>query len=60
MLEPDKNGLRDRIHLYYRNTNSDRLKTIKSAAEFFTKGLRRVSGITLVSDSSLAFRKLPG
>lgn len=58
MLEPGKNGLRDRIDLYYRNTNSERLKTVKSAAKFFIKGLKTVSGITLVPDLSLAFRKI--
>lgn len=59
MLEPSKNGLRDRIDLYYRNTNSERLKTVKAAARFFIKGLKTVSGITLVPDLSLAFRKTP-
>jgi 2-polyprenyl-3-methyl-5-hydroxy-6-metoxy-1,4-benzoquinol methylase len=60
MLEPDKNGLRDRIDLYYQNTNTERLKTVKTAAKFFIKGLRAATGITLVPDLSLAFRKMPG
>lgn len=57
MLEPRYNNLRDRIDLYYLNTNSERLKAIKSIAKIFIKGLRKVSGITLVPDLSLAFRK---
>ncbi len=57
MLEPDKDGLRDRIDLYYRNTNSARLKSIKTLARFFIKGLKSVSGLTIVPDLSLAFRK---
>lgn len=59
MLEPDKDGLRDRIDLYYRNTNSTRLKTLKTLAKFFIKGLKTVSGLTIVPDLSLAFRKIP-
>jgi 2-polyprenyl-3-methyl-5-hydroxy-6-metoxy-1,4-benzoquinol methylase len=60
MLEPRYHGIKDRIDLYYLNTNSERLKMIKSAAKFFIKALRTVSGITLVPDLSLAFRKIPG
>jgi 2-polyprenyl-3-methyl-5-hydroxy-6-metoxy-1,4-benzoquinol methylase len=59
MLEPRHKGLRDRIDLYYLNTNSERLKTVKSAAKFFIKAVKTVSGITLVPDLSLAFRKVP-
>jgi 2-polyprenyl-3-methyl-5-hydroxy-6-metoxy-1,4-benzoquinol methylase len=58
MLEPHYNGLRDRIDLYYANTNSARLKTLKSAARIFIKALKTATGITLVPDLSLAFRKL--
>jgi 2-polyprenyl-3-methyl-5-hydroxy-6-metoxy-1,4-benzoquinol methylase len=57
MLEPRYNGIRDRIDLYYLNTNSERLKTVKSAAKIFIKAVKTVSGITLVPDLSLAFRK---
>lgn len=57
MLEPRYNGLRDRIDLYYANTNSERLKSLKSAARIFIKAIKKVSGITLVPDLSLAFRK---
>lgn len=57
MLEPHNHGLKDRIDLYYLNTNSERMKTVKSAAKFFIKTIKTVSGITLVPDLSLAFRK---
>jgi 2-polyprenyl-3-methyl-5-hydroxy-6-metoxy-1,4-benzoquinol methylase len=59
MLEPRYNGIRDRIDLYYVNTNSQRLKTVKSAARIFIKAIKTASGITLVPDLSLAFRKIP-
>jgi 2-polyprenyl-3-methyl-5-hydroxy-6-metoxy-1,4-benzoquinol methylase len=59
MLEPHYNGLQDRIDLYYLNTNSERLKAVKTAAKFFIKALKSASGITLVPDLSLAIRKLP-
>lgn len=57
MLEPRYNGLRDRIDLYYVNTNQERLKAVKSAAKLFIKAIRTATGITLVPDLSLAFRK---
>ena len=59
MLEPRYNDLRDRIDLYYLNTNTERLKTLKSAARFFIKAIKKTTGIVLVPDLSLAFRKLP-
>ena len=59
MLEPRYNGLRDRIDLYYLNTNSERLKAVKTLAKYFIKAVKTVSGLTLVPDLSLAFRKIP-
>ena len=50
-------GIKDRVDLYYVNTNSERLKTVKSAAKFFIKAIKTATGITLVPDLSLAFRK---
>lgn len=57
MLEPCHNGVCDRIDLYYLNTNSERLKTLKSAARIFIKAIKKTTGIVLVPDLSLAFRK---
>jgi len=59
MLEPRYNGIKDRIDLYYVNTNAERLKTVKSAAKIFIKAIKTTTGITLVPDLSLAFRKKP-
>lgn len=57
MLEPVRGGLRDRIDLYYLNTNPDRHRTLKRIARTGIKALRSVTGVTLVPDLSLAFRK---
>jgi 2-polyprenyl-3-methyl-5-hydroxy-6-metoxy-1,4-benzoquinol methylase len=57
MLEPRHNGLRDRIDLYYINTNQERLKTLKAAARIFIKAIKTATGIVLVPDLSLAFQK---
>ena len=59
MLEPRYHGLRDRIDLYYINTNQERLKAVKSAAKLFIKAIKTATGITLVPDLSLAFLKVP-
>lgn len=59
MLEPRRNGLKDRVDLYYLNTNSERLRLVKSIAKYFIKAIKSVSGITLVPDLSLAFQKIP-
>ena len=59
MLNPKYNGLRDRIDLYYLNTNSQKLKSLKTVAKIFIKMIKIITGITLVPDLSLAFRKHP-
>jgi len=58
MLEPMNHGLKDRIDLYYVNTNPTRLRTIKRIARRAIKAIRIVTGVTLVPDLSLAFQKL--
>ncbi|HEY0457826.1 MAG TPA: methyltransferase domain-containing protein [Pyrinomonadaceae bacterium] len=57
LLQPRYNGLADRIDLYYLSTNRERLKTLKSAAKIFIKAIKTATGVTLVPDLSLAFRK---
>ena len=57
MLEPGNNGVRDRIDLYYANTNPSRLKTIKKVAKIGIKGIHALFGATVVPDLSLAFYK---
>lgn len=59
LLEPRHNGLKDRIDLYYRNTNQNRLQTVKKVARVGIKAFRSLSGIVLVPDLSLAIQKLP-
>lgn len=58
MLEPSKNGVSDRIDLYYMNTNQTRHRTLKRIAKTWIKTIRVVSGLTLVPDLSLAFEKV--
>ena len=58
MLEPKNNGLKDRIDLYYANTNQTRLRTVKAVARVAIKAIKKVTGITLVPDLSLAFQKM--
>jgi 2-polyprenyl-3-methyl-5-hydroxy-6-metoxy-1,4-benzoquinol methylase len=59
MLEPRNHGLRDRIDLYYSNTNMSRLRRIKQISRFAIKTIRAISGLTIVPDLSLAFQKMP-
>ena len=59
MLEPRNQGLKDRIDLYYRNTNQNRLQMIKKVARVGIKAFRSLTGIVLVPDLSLAIQKLP-
>lgn len=56
MLEPVHYGLKDRIDLYYKNTGP-RFQALKSAAKYCLKSFRFVTGLTIVPDLSLAFKK---
>lgn len=57
LLEPKNNGLRDRIDLYYYNTNQNRLKTVKQIAKFGIKAINAMSGAAIIPDLSLAIQK---
>ena len=57
VLEPRFNGIRDRIDLYYANTNPNRLRTIKRIARIGIKGISTIFGKTVIPDLSLAFQK---
>ena len=57
LIEPSRNGLRDRIDLYYLNTDQVRLRSVKRAARFALKGIKQLTGICLVPDLSLVFHK---
>ena len=58
VLEPRRNGIRDRIDLYYTNTNPNRLRIIKKIARVVIKGISTVFGKTIIPDLSIAFQKL--
>jgi 2-polyprenyl-3-methyl-5-hydroxy-6-metoxy-1,4-benzoquinol methylase len=57
LLEPNATGLSDRIDLYYKNTDPVRLRLLKTVSRKLLKVLRKVSGICLVPDLSLAIQK---
>lgn len=57
LLSPDKNGLKDRIDLYYLNTNQERLKTLKQIAKFGIKAIYKITGAAIIPDLSLAIQK---
>lgn len=59
LLEPCKNGLKDRIDLFYENTNSDNLRLVKQVARIGIKAINLISGVAIIPDLSLAIRKLP-
>jgi len=58
LLEPKNNGLKDRIDLYYENTNQNRLKSVKQAAKFGIKAIYKIFGTAIIPDLSLAIKKL--
>jgi hypothetical protein len=57
LLEPSKSGLKDRIDLWSLNTNPARMARLKSTAKIILKAIKFVTGVSLVSDLSLAIRK---
>ncbi|MDQ3805791.1 MAG: methyltransferase domain-containing protein [Acidobacteriota bacterium] len=57
LLEPSRGGLRDRIDLWYSALNRQRLKGLKKTLKGIMKGLRLVTGVTLVPNLSLVIRK---
>ncbi|MEP6703811.1 MAG: class I SAM-dependent methyltransferase [Acidobacteriota bacterium] len=59
LLEPTMSGLKDRVDLWFTTTNPDNLKTLKRYAKFALKALNSVTGIAIVPELTLAFRKEP-
>ncbi len=57
LLEPSKSGLKDRIDLWSLNTNPERMARLKSTAKIFLKIIKFMTGVSLVSDLSLAIKK---
>jgi SAM-dependent methyltransferase len=57
LLNPCRNGLNDRIDLFYSKTDMNRHSLLKKCAKGVLKKLRMITGIELVTDLTLALRK---
>jgi len=57
LLKPSRNGLTDRIDLFYSKTDLSRHTMLKKSAWGVLKGLRMLTGIELITDLTLALRK---
>ena len=57
LLPPTMSGLSDRVDLWFAITNMDNLRTVKRAARVALKSINAVTGIAIVPELSLAFRK---
>lgn len=57
VLAPTMSGLRDRVDLWYATTNPQNRPTLKRIARLILKGLHSATGIALVPELTLAFRK---
>jgi 2-polyprenyl-3-methyl-5-hydroxy-6-metoxy-1,4-benzoquinol methylase len=57
LLTPTMSGLRDRVDLWYATTKPENRPALKRIAKLILKGLHSVTGIALVPELTLAFRK---
>ena len=57
MLKPTLTGLKDRVDLWFLTTNPDNLKLLKQSARLVLKSINAVTGIAIVPELTLAFRK---
>jgi hypothetical protein len=57
LLKPSRNGLKDRIDLFYSKTDLSRHTMLKKSARVVLKSLRMLTGIELITDLTLALRK---
>lgn len=57
LLEPWREGLRDRIDLWHAGLNPDRYRTIKRLLKGMLKLIKSLTSLTLVPDLSLVIRK---
>jgi hypothetical protein len=60
MLKPVLTGLRDRVDLWFLTTNPDNLKLLKRSALYCLKAINTLTGIAIVPELTLAFRKDKG
>jgi ubiquinone/menaquinone biosynthesis C-methylase UbiE len=58
-LAPTRTGLQDRVDLWYATTNLNNRATEKKAAKIALKALHSLTGVALVPELTLAFRKRP-
>ena len=57
MLKPTLTGLKDRVDLWFLTTKPDNLKLLKQSARLVLKSINAVTGIAIVPELTLAFRK---
>jgi len=57
MLRPTLTGLSDRVDLWFLTTNPDNMKLLKQSARLVLKSINAVTGIAIVPELTLAFRK---
>ncbi|MEO6334787.1 MAG: methyltransferase domain-containing protein, partial [Pyrinomonadaceae bacterium] len=57
LLEPTMSGLKDRVDLWFTTTNPDNLKWLKRPAKLALKAINSLTGIAIVPELTLAFRK---
>lgn len=58
LIAPTKNGIKDRVDLYYLTTNAERKKFAKSIAKGILKTINLATGIAIVPELALVFRKI--
>ena len=58
-LAPTRTGLKDRVDLWYSTTNPNNRPALKRTAKLFLKALHSLTGVALVPELTLAFRKQP-
>jgi SAM-dependent methyltransferase len=57
MLKPTLTGLNDRVDLWFLTTNPDNMKMLKQSARLVLKSINVLTGIAIVPELTLAFRK---
>ncbi|MDQ4120806.1 MAG: methyltransferase domain-containing protein [Acidobacteriota bacterium] len=58
LILPTKNGIKDRVDLYYLTTNPKRKKIAKSIAKGVLKMINFATGIAIVPELALVFKKI--
>jgi len=58
LLKPSKLGVKDRVDLWYLETNKTKQRTIKKLIFWLCKSLKIITGISVVPNLSLAIKKI--